>query len=828
MSLGTKYKLYGVLVSIITATSVQSASVTSLDPKSLTSIEIIGNQKQTKDTILLESGIKEGDSFDNIDLTRVLNNLWLTNLYDDIKLEAIFDKEDKKIIFRLKERPTIKEIKYIGGKGIGINTIKEKIKDSGLDISIDSIYSLELIRKIKNLIIDLALTKGFINTNINVIVKPIGPTSAQLIFDIQEGSKIKIKAITIQGNKNISTSSIKAIINNTRKKWPWSDNLLIQKNIDGDIENIKQLCWKSGYKDVSVGQSVVDTMDNEQNQRNIRPNHLRHKQNTKLTISIIEGERFSKGVFKVEGDDKDINKEKIEKLYQNETRKDQKNNQSRFKRLLALKQTTKNLLPKKSQPLDLHAANHAIDEVVANYHDQGYMTCQAQKKLEIINNLDNKMIDIAVNINKGKQFEVRHINFEGNIKTKDKILRRSMIIDEGDAFNLTKLRDSFVRLSQLGYFKIKQDPKLEQVANTSKVDVTITGEESGTNTLMLKGGLGSNQGFSVGGSLSTDNLSGNGQSLGISFDTSSSNRILSIDYTEPFFRDTPYSITTSIFSELINPRAYKIGVTDAGKQINHGIGISGQTKLSTFLPAYSWAYFTSGSIGYQFRVAKIEDSNSCYFRSNNQSQLKSSLSQSITYSTINHPFRPTSGESVRVKFEYGGWQFREDSPFFKTAVDYKKIVSINNHSSLYLYADCGYIKINKKTSKYSDTTNLYRPGGENSIRGFAEQTVGPTTIDCNGKRIFIGGNKQLVINLEYQIRLVDTVQFIIFHDLGQAWTRDLSVNKQGPRLSAGVELRLFLPISPAPIRLIWARKLNQYPFDKGSRHVFQFSIGTNF
>jgi outer membrane protein assembly factor BamA len=142
---------------------------------------------------------------------------------------------------------------------------------------------------------------------------------------------------------------------------------------------------------------------------------------------------------------------------------------------------------------------------------------------------------------------------------------------------------------------------------------------------------------------------------------------------------------------------------------------------------------------------------------------------------------------------------------------------------------------------------LYRPGGENSIRGYRFGQVGSVLLDNNGYAVVVGGNKQFVANVEYQFKIADQFRLVFFYDAGNAWgggtkifSRNLITYKDiltgnqysyvNPSLvrSAGLEFRFFLPISPAPLRLIWARKLNPYPFDTESKSDFQFSIGTTF
>jgi len=142
--------------------------------------------------------------------------------------------------------------------------------------------------------------------------------------------------------------------------------------------------------------------------------------------------------------------------------------------------------------------------------------------------------------------------------------------------------------------------------------------------------------------------------------------------------------------------------------------------------------------------------------------------------------------------------------------------------------------------------NLYRPGGENSIRGYLYGQVGSVMLDNYQHPVVVGGNKQFILNGEYQFKIADEFRLVFFYDAGNAWSSGTKIFSRNqvtyldqnnnsysyinPTLvrSAGLEFRFFLPISPAPLRLIWSRKLNPYAFDTQSRTDFQFSIGTTF
>ncbi|HEX7554608.1 MAG TPA: BamA/TamA family outer membrane protein, partial [Geothrix sp.] len=184
-------------------------------------------------------------------------------------------------------------------------------------------------------------------------------------------------------------------------------------------------------------------------------------------------------------------------------------------------------------------------------------------------------------------------------------------------------------------------------------------------------------------------------------------------------------------------------------------------------------------------------------------------------------------------------------PFMRATWDFAKYASLAERHIFAMNLSYGYLQ--NLSSEELPLYDLYRPGGENSIRGYRFGQVGSVLLDNNGHAVVVGGNKQFISNLEYQFKIADQFRLVFFHDAGNAWgpgvkvfSRDqvnylgsndnLNYSFKNPSLvrSMGVEFRFFLPISPAPLRLIWSRKINPYPFDTESKTDFQFSIGSTF
>ncbi len=822
----------------------------------ITAIEVIGAQKQTQETVIFKSGIKVGEDLRNLDFAKITEKMWASGSFDDIKFEVEDDKGKggKKLVIRIRERPLIKEVDYRGGTELGLSNIKDKVKEKKLTITPDSLYDPDAARKIKDLIVDQAAEKGFRSPVVDVNLEVVGPGVARLVFEIKEGGKARVYSVKFRGNKIFSNNQLAHFMAKTRQHWSFSwltsHDLLVDKNLEEDLKHVKEAYWRRGYKDVFVGQPTIEVQDftsASQKKKNLKrvkeAKSPKYDLRATLVVPVLEGDQFFEGTFKVEGNDK-VYKDKFFREKYAEIKRD---NRSVVAKFLNIKPSTEDQPAQKAHPFDLDALNKALEKIREAYSNASYILFHAEKKLEVREDAGGngrKLVDTTLKVEEGEPFTIRRIEFEGNTTTKDKVLRRALRLREGDAFSADQFKDSFTGLGQLGYFDVKnQEPKVDLVPNKPQVDITIKGEESGVNELLFQGGYGQLFGFTLGASFSTKNLGGGGESLALSYNGGRFSRNISVSYTEPYVLDLPYSFSASVANGSTDYDASRVGLSNAYKQFTRSLGLNTGTRLFTFFPQSRWSFFTTYSIGYSFSIIRIEGGRNFLFRDTN-SQLTSSFNQGIEFNTVNHPFKPTSGTRLGMNLEYGGWQFAGDRPTLRANWNFSKYANAGERHIFAANLSYGYLRNLGKEAL--PLYQYYRPGGENSIRGYRYGQIGSVLPNELGIAVPVGGNKQFIANLEYQFKVADPFRFVLFYDAGNAWapgtkvfSRDDTSYKdqfgndivyRNPTLvrSMGVELRFFLPISPAPLRLIWSRKLNPYPFDTEGRTDFQFSIGTTF
>ncbi len=824
---------------LLLATGFQGSSLMAQDSETITKVEVKGAQKLTAETILFKAGIKVGDDLRTLDLTAVLERLWNSGSFDDIKFDVQDDKDGKIFVIRVVERPIVKEVDYRGGTEVGLSSLKDKIKEKKLEIRVDSVYDPEATRKLKNLIVEQAGEKGYRNPVIDVNLEPMGPGIARLVFDIKEGGKVKIYDVAFKGNKLLPTSQLKWAMEKTRKHWMFSwltsHDLLVDKNLEDDLVNLKKAYWRQGYKDAFVGQPTIEVTDfttarqKVKNEKRIKEGKSpKYDLRAKLVIPILEGERFYEGKLTIEGNEKIFKGQPGLDFLRGRIAEARRDNRSWLAKWLNVKGDLKDLPSNVNRPFDLDGLNKGMEKISEDYRNAAYMGMNFDRKFEVREENGVKKVDTHIKLLEGELYTIRRIKFQGNTTTKDKVLRRSLFIQEGDAFQFEMFKESFTGLGQLGFFDVKtSEPKVEPVPDKPQVDITIVGEEAGVNELLFQGGYSSLFQLSLGIQFSTRNLGGGGETLSFSVNSGKFQKAISIGFSEPKVFDLPYEFGASISNGTTEYDSSRVGVENAYKQFTRSIGVNTGTRLSTFLPGSLLTFNTHIGVGYSFRIIKIEGGRNYFFRDAN-AQLTSSLSTNISYNTVNHPFKPTNGEKVSLALEYGGWQFGSDKPYYRTTLDMSKFMSYGERNIFGLNTSFGYI--GSLSQQALPLYDLYRPGGENTIRGYRWGGVGSVLYDNAGNAVVIGGNKQFLINAEYQFKIADQFRFVAFMDAGNAWAPGEKTFSTALKRSAGLELRFFLPISPAPLRLIWSRKLNPYPWplDREGQNDFQFSIGTTF
>ncbi|HEV2289070.1 MAG TPA: outer membrane protein assembly factor BamA [Candidatus Acidoferrales bacterium] len=773
----------------------------------ITRIDFVGNLRIQRETLMARIFSRVGDPYNPDAIRRDFRALWNSQFFEDIRVEVENDPKNplgRVIVFYVTERPTIRNITYKGNKSISESDILDAYKDRKVDLTVESRFDPTKVKRAEVVIQELLAEHGHMFATVKPVYEKIPATnSVSLTFNIDEGPKVKVGHIEITGNHVFSANRI---IRSMRHSRPMGIPLgfatinVFGKTYDKDKLDedmgvgIDGLYRDHGYFRVVIKDPILKTVRTEHNGLGLDGLPLvgHHRSiRTDITIPIEEGAQYRMGRLVIRSANPDEN------LY--------------FK-----PEFLETIFPvKKGQVFDVSKIRKAIDEYTKLYGDFGYIDFTATPSFD--EDPATKTINLTLDFDQEKQFYVRRIEFQGNTTTRDKVIRREILLDEGSLFNDRLWEMSILRLNQLGYFdeikKENADLKRDEKAGT--VDITLKVHEKGKQSISFNGGVSGLAGTFLGLAYQTNNFLGLGETLTFSSSFGSIESSLLFGFTEPYLFDRPISTGFTIFSNKFNfnqERELSILVGQS-VAINPALAqdYSQNSKGFTLFASYPMHRFAFTRIGINYgwtksSISTFSQASQLLFESLQYSSLagpsqlagivSSTLTPSITYNTVNSSMNPTSGKSFSysVGFTGGPLQGNVDSISNSFQMEYFH-PSYHKRNVIGIRFMAGWIT--GFNGKVVPPFNRFYLGGEDDIRGFEffnispwtyipaaiNQTVtyiDPTQLGPTGapvaKQVSIpmlqyfatrpGGDVEGVFNFEYRIPIAGPVSMNLFTDAG--------------------------------------------------------------
>jgi len=754
-------------------------------------INIVGNHRISNGAIEFRIHSKEGGDLDLSTIRGDVTRLWNLKVFSDIKVDVTDGKTGKIVTYLLKERPIIKDFRFFGNHAFGPNLLQDKLKEKKVVLRKNIQMDYSEISKIKTAIMDVYHEKGYRNIAVDHRLEDLGAGIAYLTFNIKEGSKAHVYGIKFTGNKIYSDKKLRKAMKKVKEHGFFSlissSDIYSEKKFSEAVDNIKKVYWKKGFKDVFVGHPVIEVKDFT-SKRQKRKNIKRAKKNKKikqdlrmfLTIPVFEGEAYKIGNVSFEGN-----------------------------KLISDSVLAKKWKLKKGSPFDIGKLNDFQADIEEIYTNAGYLQFYIER---ILNNEPGNVEDITFKLNENKQFKLNRLEFEGNLLTRDKVIRREFMIPEGAPFRLKTFKDSMLRINQLGFFDVsKSNPDVKFVPGEDKVNVKIKGEETGVNEINFGGGYSEFAGFFLQSSYSTRNFLGKGETLSLQGSFGANITYYNLSFTEPWIFDYPHSFTINLFNSETS--YYNYSRRSTGFSLGFGF------RLKPFL---------TYTLSYRFEIVDVPGSS---LQSNTifkpvSNRLTSSIIQSIQYLTINHPFLPTAGSKYSLSLEWAGWQLGGDN--LKYTVNLRAMHLFGGYKNTFFLVNsrASYTEaLQGNTIPYYDRFFI---GGESTVRGYDFRRIAPVDPASN---IPIGGTKMFVGNFEWVFPIEHKFQFALFYDVGGVWLEDetfFSGGSNSMKRSWGFEARFNLPVFQMPIRLTYGIPLDDVPGQPSGGGNLQFTIGTIF
>ena len=738
------------------------------DQPLVTQIDVVGARKVEEATVRFKLKTRVGDPYSPEIVREDIKALYGLGYFEDIVVQADIFEGGLKLIFVLHEKPSIQSLRIVGNRKLTTDKIKAKI-----DLTEGAIVPPGALVKNAEKIRLFYEEEGYYQATVEGQEERISPQEVSVSFTVVEGDKFDVGEIRIVGNQYLKEKDIKKKLQTSELYLFFFGGTLKREELRRDLDRIRAYYLDNGFLDIAVEDPEIQ-LDTS-------------RKKLRIVIRVEEGPQYRISQLSIKGNTL-LSEADIRRLI-------------------------------KSRPGGIFSREALQGDVVAitdQYAERGYLFADVAPVTDI--QRAETTVTVALEVTEGRQAFIRRIEITGNVRSRDKVIRRDLRLVEGDVFSSTRLQRSRRNLEDLGYFEeVKLDTK--RAAAEDQVDVTVDVKEKPTGAFTIGGGFSSVDGPIAVASISQNNLFGLGKRASLAGQIGkNANRFEGV-YTDPHFQDTDY------FMEI---RGFDLLTRFKDTQ-----GFDQSTAGGSLAVGHHLFEEVSGSITYSFSRVQIKDvdANAPFIIQRQAAEsggisLTSALIFTLTRSTLDSFTEPTRGFYGRAAFEYAGGFLGADSNFTKYSLE------VSQYWPLW-WKFVGHVRGSLAYGEsFGDTPNLpvqerFFLGGIDSIRGFRNFTISPKDpVSGDG---LTGGNKAGFLNAEILFPLYEPMRMrgLVFFDIGNAYDERDSLTalfRRRIKRSAGVGLRFTSPIGS--IRLDFG--FNLAP-EQGERHqVLHFSAGTTF
>jgi len=758
--------------------------------KTIAAIKVEGNKRVSQEAVLTKIPYALGERWNTRQTRALINNLLAMGYFKQVRVfeEETDDPTKMVLVIEVEEKRPLKEVTFEGNKNLPQKDIEKKIKFS----DVPTIDELDL-KKYINTIKKLYREKNYHNAQVTARLEDVGESS-RVVFSIKEGIPSVVKRVYFEGNKKVPSKILRGLIF-TREDWVlgFMDRAGTYQPdaIEADRQSIENYYQSNGFLQAKVTDVVIDE------------DPVTHE--IEATFHIDEGNQYTISSIAIPGNEM-VSEEQL---------------------LAAIPIKVGDLYSKERIRL-------AIDLLRSIWGEYGYIYADIEPSIEP--NEDDHTVALSFFSELGDKVQVDRIRFRGNLKTRDKVLRRQLLFEEGDLLTTNKLQASKERIEGLGYFDQQAGVSWKVIRrDKDHADLDIFVKEVKTGRVDGQIGFGGSpkdlqnptESFRFGGAISDTNLFGTGVAFNLSGEVSKQERELLFNITEPYLFDKPIyaafdaAVKRSIYDE------FKLTKDDVQEHLVRG-GIS-----LGFLAENYWqtrVVFQAGAEGVHYSPQPEIDLNDFNdpkeiaefnlilrkrFPSGNFGWLGLQSGQDFR----NHPLHPNRGYQWLLQSklgwpneEFGFWKFDLDGSYYTPLIGERDLV-------LYLHAHAGAV------TAFQDRTipfrELYHIGGPASVRGFLFGEIGPMYKGIDS----IGAKKAFWLNAEliFPVSPDQSIKGVLFYDGGAGWDtpdsdqiakKRLKNNRFSYRHSVGFGARI---LRPTPIKIDWGFKLDKRKGEKASQ-----------
>ena len=752
-------------------------------------IKVEGQKKIEKDSITSRLKMKKGQSYPSPDFRVLVREdiatLFKTGFFSNVEVYLENVGAEKVVMFKVQEKPSVVEIVW---DGVSEDVKKEELNDA-LGIKSYEILNITKLKEGQEKVQKFYEDKGYFLAKIDYAIEDVvKDETVKIKVTVKQNDRVKVKKITFLGNKKVPSSQL--IIDQLVAEEGYFTGLSGSGQFKQDmferwIQGIRFIYFNKGFIQAKIDRPQVT----------VTPD----KKGIYITINIDEGESFDVGDIEFSGDVLFSRQELLDVMKLDENK------------VFAYDVLQKDLA-------DLQAKYGDLGYAFANVNPQ-WKVKEAERK-----------VDIVFDFDKGTKVYFGRINVISNTKTRDKVVRRELKIKEGELYNETRRRLSLENIQRLGFFdevnfKTSTPPDKLDILN---IDITV--KERNTGQIQLGAGYGSAQGFTLQGSVQQTNFMGRGQNLGVSLNLASQYSVYDFTFTEPYFRDSLWSLGFRVFRSE-NSGRLDYNETRTGGSLFLGYPLGDYLRLNT-----SYTY-TATKLTNVVDAAGNNITDYDLFPLQTAQGDSGLLGVSLDYDTRNDRFRPTKGIYARLGYSLTG-PFGGNLQYYKGNADFRFFKNL--FWDVVFRNSISYARIESTNpDRLPPFNELYLLGGPYSLRGYRYGRVGrqvkSTKIENELKAIpgmteieeksrrYYGGAQQLMYQGELLFPLIREAQMygVAFYDVGEA---EDTITDARLFADTGFGIRWFSPIGP--LRFEWGFPLNREYLHEAV--VFEFSIGTPF
>ncbi|MBY6222727.1 outer membrane protein assembly factor BamA [Marinobacter nauticus] len=759
----------------ITATGIKPALA---DEFTVADIEVEGLQRVSAGSVFSAFPVNIGERMDETRLADAIKDLFRTGLFTDIQAS----RDEGVLILSVRERPSISSIEIEGNKNIETEMLMDALAGAGLEEG--QVFRRATLEKLELEILRSYIAQGRYNARVKATAEELPRNRVAIRLDINEGSVAAIQHINIVGNEDFSDEELIGLFELRTSSW-WNSltnkDKYARERLSGDLESLRSFYLDRGYLDFNVESSQVS----------ISPD----KQEVFIAIAVNEGPQYTISDIRLRGE------------------------------LIVGEEELRKFIPVKEGDVFSRAQMTAISEALSfRLGREGYAFANVNAVPEPG---EDNTAAVTFFVEPGKRAYVRRVNFDGNVSTKDEVLRQEMTQMEGGVASSDRIEFSKTRLERLGYFQTVDVETVPVPGTDDLVDVNYSVQEQPTGSLSASVGFSQNSGVILGASVSENNFFGTGKRVSFGVNFSDSVKSANVSYLDPYYtvdgvsrgfslfaRETDYE-EEDISSYLLDEYGGRVTFgypTDSITRLNFGAGVT----QSNIKPGVFSAQEVRGFI------ADEGDSFTNYF-----------LFGSWRRSTLNRGVLPTKGYSHSLSLDVA--VPGSDLTFYKAThkTDFYFPLTDSANWVFRARSEIGY------GDGYGDRSQMpffehFYSGGYGSVRGYeanslgnkAERAAGDfSDPDPFGGNVLTEGGLELIFPTPFagDSRSMRTSFFV---DAGQVFDTERGFDPElgEVRTSAGISFQWITAVGPLAFSL--AKPLNDKSGD--DTQVFQFSLGQTF